>query len=367
MKVPFLDIKSQDLPIKNEIFVNIEDVIDSNSFVYGKKLSEFETLFAEKIGVKHCIGVGNGTDALIIALKCLGIKSGDEVITASNTFIATAEAITNVGAKPIFVDNDAYFGIDVDKIEEKISKNTKAIIPVHLYGQSAEMDAIMAICKKYSLFMVEDCSQSHFSKYKGNFTGTFGNAATFSFYPGKNLGAYGDGGCIITNDDNLASLIRMYSNHGSPSKHNHLIEGVNSRLDSLQAAVLSVKLRHIDKWNDQRYRAALQYNKGLENCPFVKIPLLRNDSTHIFHLYVIQAENRDELQKYLSENEIQTGVHYMTALPFLPCYSYLNHSQDNFPVSYKNQDLLLSLPVFPDISNEQIAFVVEKIFEFYSK
>jgi dTDP-4-amino-4,6-dideoxygalactose transaminase len=365
MIVPFLDINSQDREIKKEIIDNILQLIDSSTFIYGNKVSEFESAFAQKLGVKHCIGVGNGTDALIIALKCLGIKEGDEVITAANTFIATSEAIVNVGATPVFVDHDEYYGIDVQKIEEKITPKTRAIIPVHLYGQSAEMDEIMNICNKYSLFLLEDCSQSHFSKYKGKYTGTFGQASTYSFYPGKNLGAYGDGGCIVTNDDNLAAHIRMYCNHGSPLKNVHSINGINSRLDAIQAAVLSVKLKFIDKWNQQRVNAALKYTEGLANCPFVTTPMVRKDTNHIFHLYVIQTENRGELQKYLAEKQIQTGLHYHTALPFMDCYASLGHTQYEFPVSFNNQSRLLSLPIFPDITEDQINFVIENIIRFY--
>jgi dTDP-4-amino-4,6-dideoxygalactose transaminase len=366
MIVPFLDIRSQDQPIIKEIIDQIEQVIDSSAFIYGNKLAEFEKLFAIKLGVKHCIGVGNGTDALIIALKCLGINTGDEVITAANTFIATSEAIVNVGAKPVFVDHDEYYGIDIHKIEEKITPQTRAIIPVHLYGQSAEMVEIVNICKKHSLILLEDCSQSHFCSYNGRYTGTFGKAATFSFYPGKNLGAYGDGGCIVTNDNDLAAQIRMYSNHGSPEKNVHSIDGINSRLDTMQAAVLLVKLKFIDNWNRKRNDAAMIYNEGLAKCPFVKTPILRKDCSHIFHLYVIQAEDRVGLQKYLAEKQIQTGLHYHTALPFMDCYTYMEHSFKDFPVSYYNQDRLLSLPIFPDITKDQLGYVIDNIIGYYS-
>jgi dTDP-4-amino-4,6-dideoxygalactose transaminase len=366
MIVPFLDIRSQDQPIIKEIIDQIEQVIDGSAFIYGKKLAEFEKLFAMKLGVKHCIGVGNGTDALIIALKCLGINPGDEVITAANTFIATSEAIVNIGAKPVFVDHDEYYGIDVQKIEKKITPKTRAIIPVHLYGQSAEMDEIANICDKYSLILIEDCSQSHFSVYKGKYTGTFGKVATYSFYPGKNLGAYGDGGCIVTNDDNLASTIRMYCNHGSPEKNVHSVDGINSRLDTMQAAVLLVKLKFIDNWNRKRNDAAMIYNEGLAKCHFVKTPVLRKDSSHIFHLYVIQAEDRSGLQKYLAEKQIQTGLHYHTALPFMDCYSSMGHTPNDFPVSFNNQGRLLSLPMFPDITKDQLGYVIDNIIGYYS-
>lgn len=366
MTVPFLDIRNQDMSIKKEIIDQIEQVVDSSAFIYGSKLTEFETSFSMKLGVKHCIGVGNGTDALIIALKCFGIKPGDEVITAANTFIATSEAIVNTGAKPVFVDHDEYYGIDVRKIEEKITPKTRAIIPVHLYGQSAEMDEILRIGKKYNLIILEDCAQSHFASYKGKYTGSFGHAATFSFYPGKNLGAYGDGGCIVTNDDSLAKQIRSYCNHGSSAKHKHPVVGINSRLDTIQAAILLIKLKHIDYWNEQRYRAALKYNQGLRKCPFIKTPLIRKDSKHIFHLYVIQAEDRNNLQKYLAEKQIQTGLHYHTALPFMDCFTSMGHSPEDFPVSFNNQKKLLSLPMFPNITKDQLKYVIDNIIVYYS-
>ncbi len=363
--VKFTDLSPYYKQVEDELLSVIKEVINETSFVYGKYVHEFETLFASKMNVNHCVGVGNGTDALVISLKCMGIGHGDEVITAANTFIATSEAISNVGAKPVFVDHDKYYGINPDLIKEKITNKTKAIIPVHLYGQSCDIEKIMNICKDHGLLLIEDTAQSHFVKYKNKFSGTFGDAACFSFYPSKNLGAIGDGGAIITNNDELAQKIRIYANHGSPEKYKHIIEGVNSRLDAIQAAVLKVNLKYIDQRNQQRQKAGKLYNKLLKNCAYVERPETRDFSDHFYHLYVIKTENRDDLRDFLSMKGIQTGIHYPTALPFLPCYKYLDYKPSDFPVSYKNQSKILSLPMFPEISENEIIFVTESIQEFF--
>lgn len=363
--IPFIDLSKQYQQIQNEVNAAIFNVIKSNAFVQGKFVEEFEFSFAQKLKVRNCIGVANGTDALTISLKMLGIKQGDEVITAANTFIATSEAISHCGAVPIFVDHDEFYGIDVRNIESKINQNTKAIIPVHLYGQAVEIEMIQEICKKYNLFMVEDCAQSHFSTFGDHYTGTFGDVATFSFYPGKNLGAYGDGGAIVTNSDELADNIRMYCNHGSRQKHIHQMEGVNSRLDGIQAAVLSVKLLYINQWNEMRFQAAMKYNQLLSDCKQIITPKLRKNANSIFHLYVIQAERRDELQIFLQTQGIQSGLHYKTALPYTECYKKYNYSPDDFPKSYASQSKILSLPMFAEITDEQIEEVCHAILKFY--
>lgn len=365
LMIPFIDLSKQFELINLEINEVISNVIKQNAFIQGYYVSEFESNFAKKLGVKHCISVGNGTDALIITLKMLGIGNGDEVITAANTFIATSEAISNCGATPIFVDCDEFYEIDALKIESKITDKTRAIIPVHLYGQGANIELIEQICKKHQLLMIEDCAQSHFSKINNKNTGTFGHAATFSFYPGKNLGAFGDGGAIVTNDDILANKIKMYCNHGSPKKHIHLMEGINSRLDGIQAGILSVKMKHIDQWNNQRLLAALKYNELLSKCEEIITPKIKATNTHIFHLYVIQANRRDELIEHLNKNNIQTGLHYATALPFLDCYNKFKYQPDDFPVSYHNQFKLLSLPMFAEITSDQIEVVTNAIIDFY--
>lgn len=364
--IPFIDLDKQYISIKKEIDNAIQNVISQSAYIQGPFVKTFEENFSKKLGIKHCIGVASGTDALAITLKALNIGIGDEVITAANTFIATSEAITINGAKAIFVDNDEYFGININLIENKITPKTKAIIPVHLYGQSADIIKIQEICRKYNLLLIEDCAQSHFATYNNQYTGTFGDAAIYSFYPGKNLGAYGDGGAIITNQDSLAHKIRMYCNHGSPEKHVHLIEGTNSRLDGIQAAILSVKMKYIDEWNQKRNKAAQLYIEKLSKCKKVITPLMRPLSSHIFHLFVIRCENRDELQKHLNNHGIQTGIHYAKALPYLDCYQHLKCKPSDFPIAYRNQNEVLSLPMFPEISDEQINEVCDTIINFYS-
>ncbi len=366
MNIPFVDLKIQYQHLKTEIDSAIFNVIENTAFIKGPNVKEFENLFAEKNKVKNCIGVANGTDAIYIVLKSLGIGIGDEVITTASSWISTSETISLTGARPVFVDIDKdFFTIDPEKIEEKITKNTKAIIPVHLYGQPAKMDAIKEICDKYQLYLIEDCAQAHFAEYKNQLVGSFGNAATFSFYPGKNLGAYGDAGAIITNDDELARKMRMFANHGALKKHFHDIEGINSRLDGIQAAVLNVKLKYIDEWNNARYENALLYNKYLEPISYIKVPQIIPEGKHIFHVYVIRVQEREKLIKFLNEKGIETAIHYPAILPMLNAYKYLSHKPEDFPVAYLYQSQILSLPMFPELEESQIKYVAEQIGSFY--
>lgn len=365
--VPFLDLKAQYLSIKNEIDAAIHSVIADAAFIGGKYVENFSREFREVYGVRNCVPVANGTDAIYIVLKMLGIGAGDEVITVANSWISTSETISQTGAIPVFVDADEYFTIDVSKIESKITSRTKAIIPVHLYGQMADLVPIIDICKRYNLYLIEDCAQSHFSEIDGKRAGTLGLAGTFSFFPGKNLGAYGDAGAIITNDDELASKCRMFANHGALVKHQHQIEGINSRLDGLQAAILSVKLKYIIKWTEQRIKCAANYDALLHDIPNIKIPRVRPASKHSFHLYVIKARNREKLIRYLSERKIETSIHYPTPLPLLPAYKYLNHHHEDFPIAVENQGLILSLPMFPELSYDQQVYVAEAIKSFYKR
>jgi dTDP-4-amino-4,6-dideoxygalactose transaminase len=299
-------------------------------------------------------------------LRALGIGSGDEVITVANSWISASETISQAGAKPVFVDIEPdYFNIDTEKIEEKITKKTKAIVPVHLYGQPAKIEEIKEKCEKYSLFLIEDCAQAHFAEYDGQKVGTFGIAGTFSFYPGKNLGAYGDAGAIITDNDDFAIKARMFANHGALQKHQHEMEGINSRMDGIQAAVLKVKLKYIDEWNSARHNHAIRYNELLSDLPEIKTPKIRGNSFHIFHLYVILADKRDELASYLKSKKISTGIHYPTALPFLPAYKYLGHEPSDFPVVHQFQDEILSLPMYPELDNDQIDYTANSIKEFF--
>jgi len=366
MNVPFVDLKAQYRSLKAEIDDAIASVIGKTAFIRGPFVEEFERAFALKCGVKHCVTCANGTDAIYITLKSLGIGPGDEVITAANTWISTSETITQTGARPVFVDVDRdYYHIDPARIEEKITSRTRAVIPVHLYGQMADIVSVGEICRKHGLFLVEDCAQAHFAEFEGRKAGTIGIAGTFSFYPGKNLGAYGDAGAIVTDDDALAARALMFANHGSPQKHRHDIEGINSRMDGIQGAILNVKLKYIDQWNQARLRNALIYDRRLTSLDQVITPKRRENATHIFHLYVIRVERRAELAHFLKQKGIETGIHYPTALPFLPAYAYLGHGPSDFPVAYGNQGEILSLPMFPELTEDQIDSVVRSIEGFY--
>lgn len=367
MKVPFVDLKAQYLNHKQEIDQAIANVINDTAFIGGKYVEEFEQNYAKEYGFKHVVGVGNGTDALFIAMKALGIGPGDEVITVCNTWISTSETISLTGARPVFVDIEPdFYDINADQIEQKITDRTRAIIPVHLYGQPANIEKVLEIARKYGLYVIEDCAQAHFAKFGNKYVGTFGDIATFSFYPGKNLGAYGDAGAVATNNEELAIKMRMFSRHGALKKHHHLMEGINSRLDGLQAAILNVKLKYIHQWNKQRLEHALYYNKLFQQLvPQVVTPKIRPDSTHIFHLYVIRTPRRDELKQYLAENGIATAIHYPKILPMQPAYEYLKHTPDDFPVGYNYQSQILSLPMYPELTKEQIEYVVETISKFF--
>lgn len=368
MKVPFVDLKAQYLSIQSEIDDAIKNVIQETAFIGGKYVQEFEKKFSDLYGVKHCISVANGTDSLYIIMKMLGVGAGDEVITVANSWISSAETISQTGARPVFVDCDpVYMTIDEEKIEQKITPKTKAIIPVHLYGQSCEMDKITALARKYKLYIIEDCAQSHFSEYHGQRLGTLGIAGSFSFYPGKNLGAYGDAGCIITNDDELALKCKMFARHGALKKHQHVMEGINSRLDGLQASVLSAKLDHILSWTGKRIENASIYNSYLSQNKHIELPVVRDNTKHTFHLYVIRTGKRDELLNYLKDRNIETSVHYPVALPNMDAYKYLNHSLHDFPVATGNQSRLLSLPMYPELTKEQIKYVSDVVNEFFDK
>jgi len=365
LNIPFVDLKAQYQSIKTEIDTAIQNVIDETAFIKGKYVQKFEEEYAQRYGVKHVISCANGTDAIYITLKALGVGSGDEVITTALSWISTSETITQAGARVVFVDIDPdYYTIDTGKIEEKITSKTKAIIPVHLYGQPANMDAIMSIAKKYNLTVIEDCAQSHFAQWKGQNVGTLGIAGTFSFFPGKNLGAYGDAGCIISNNDDFATKARMFANHGALKKHHHELEGINSRLDGLQASILLAKLPFIHEWNQKRYQHALAYNELLKDIKFITIPKIRPACRHIFHLYVIRTHNRDHLQNYLKNKGIETAIHYPTALPFLNAYNYLGHKPDDFPLAYQYQSEILSLPMYPEMTTDMIEYVAENIKSF---
>lgn len=366
MKVPFVDLNAQYKGIKKEIDTIIKKVISEKSFILGKYVEEFEKNFASYCEAKYCIAVGNGTDALTLALKSLGLKENDEVLIPANTFIATAEAVTLSGAKPVFVDiEDDSYHIDLKDAERKISKRTRVIIPVHLYGQSVQMDRIRKFADTYNLKIVQDCAQSHGAKYNGKPLISFGDVCCYSFYPGKNLGAYGDAGAIVTNNEDIANFVKMYRNHGRLNKFDHVFEGTNSRMDGIQGAILNVKLKYLDEWNRLRKRNAHLYNQMLEGIEEVITPIEINGSDHVYHLYVIRTQNREKLIEYLSYNNISTGIHYPIALPFLKAYSSYNYKQSDFKVSYKHQNEILSLPMYPELSENQIEYVTQKIRKFF--
>ena len=363
MEIPFVDLKSQYESIKNEIDHVISDVMSKSAFIGGPHVKSFESAFAEFCNVKHCIGMGNGTDALFIALKALGIGAGDEVITVANSFIATSEAITMTGAKVIFVDiNQRTYNMDVNKIEEKVTAKTRAIIPVHLYGQPADMDPILDVARKYNLKVIEDAAQAHGAVYKGRRIGSLGDAACFSFYPGKNLGAYGDAGALVTSNTELAVKARMIANHGRIDKYDHEMEGVNSRLDGLQAAILGVKLKHLPDWTESRRKNACLYNQYLKETDIIT-PAEIDDVKAVYHLYVVrvQRELREKLQQHLKSKGISTGIHYPIALPNLKAYTYLSHDKSNFPQATKASEEILSLPMYPELNEAQISYVADAI------
>ena len=366
MNIPFVDLYAQYLSIKSEIDAAISEVIAESAFIRGRHVERFEKEWAKTLGVKHCVSCANGTDALYIAMRALGVKPGDEVITTAHSWISTSETITQAGGRVVFCDTDnETFTIDPALIEAKITSATVGIIPVHLYGQPADMDPIMAIARKHNLWVIEDSAQAHTAKYRGQVVGTFGNAATFSFYPGKNLGAYGDAGCVVTNDDHLAEWAAAFARHGG--KGEHVMEGICSRMDGLQAAILNVKLPHLPAWIKARRRVARRYDDLLNGVGDIITPKVAPNRDHVYHLYVIRSEKRDPLRRHLTDAGIATVLNYPKALPFYPAYAYLGHNPSDFPVAYANQSRILSLPIYPEITDEIIEFVVDQIQTFFAR
>jgi len=365
MNVPFADLHSQYLSIREDIDAAIAAVINTSAFIRGPFVQKFEEAFAQATGAQHCVSCANGTDSLYIAMRALGLKAGDEVITTAHSWISTSETISQAGGKPVFCDTDPdSFTIDPKKIEERITPRTLGIIPVHLYGQPADMDAIMAIARKYNLWVIEDCAQAHLARYKGRMVGSFGVVASYSFYPGKNLGAMGDAGALTTNDPAIARRMAMFARHGGINKGDHETEGINSRLDGLQAAILSVKLPHLAIWTRRRQDIAQRYDRLLADVPGVTRPRVMPERGHVYHLYVIQHEQRDALARHMNAQGVQTVINYPVALPFLPCYANLGHQPADFPNAYRQQSRILSIPIFPEMSNAQIDAVVESIIGF---
>jgi dTDP-4-amino-4,6-dideoxygalactose transaminase len=365
MNIPFVDLQSQYKALKEEVDAAVLAVMQRGDFVLGGAVTEFERVFADYCGAKYCVGVDSGYSALELIVRAYGIGPGDEVITAANTFIATTLAISNTGATPVLVDIDPQtYNIDPAKIAAAITPRTKAIMPVHLYGQPVDMDPILAIARKHGLRVFEDAAQAAGARYKGRMVGSLGDAAGFSFYPGKNLGAYGDGGAVVTNDAEIAEKVRLLRNIGQKVKYYHEVKGFNHRLDTMQAAVLVVKLPHLNGWNAERRRAAATYNDLLADLPFVT-PTTAAYAEHIFHLYVVRVHNREALMDHLKERGIASGLHYPIPIHLQPAYSELGYKQGDFPITEAYAETILSLPIFPELDDDKVAFVVDAIRDYF--
>ena len=377
MKVPFLDLKAQYQRIKDEINPAIQDILDNTAFILGKSVLQFEKEFANAHNVKYCVGTSSGTDANHLVLWALGIGPSDEVIIPANTFIATAWGATLCGAKPVFVDcHPLSYNIDPSKVEAAITNKTKAIVAVHLYGQASDMDALNAIAKKYNLILVEDAAQAHLAEYKGKRIGGLSEATSFSFYPGKNLGAYGEAGAVVTNDEQLAKLVTQLREHGQSEKYYHENFGHNYRMEGIQGAVLGVKLKHLESWTEGRRRVAAKYEALLGKLEQISLPIELPNHKHVYHLYVIRVngknletreETRNKLQSFLTENEIASGLHYPVPLHLQKCFTHLGYKKGDFPVTEDLAQTGLSLPMFAELKDEQIEYVASKIKEFFLK
>jgi len=365
MEVSFVDLKEQDENIKEDILDAVKKTLNQSQFILGSPVQKFELEFAQYTQTKYAVGVASGTDALFLALKVLDIGEGDEVITAANTFIATVLSISHAGADPVLVDIDPKtHTIDSSKIESKITSKTKAIIPVHLYGQMADMDSLLKIAYKHNLKVIEDACQAHGAEYREKKSGSWGDLGCFSFYPAKNLGAYGDGGMVVTHDNSLYERLNMLREYGQKTKYRHQIKGYNSRLDTLQAAVLSVKLRYLNQWNENRKNLAQLYTRLLSDSN-VRTPKEAPLCKHVFHLYVIRTPRRDELKEYLKTQKVLCGIHYPLPVHLQPAFLDLGHKEGDFPITEKYAREVLSLPMYPELTKDQIKYVVKKIKDFF--
>jgi dTDP-4-amino-4,6-dideoxygalactose transaminase len=361
MKVPLLDLKPQYAQRKDKVVPELLSIFESQGFILGPKVEKLEKEMAEYIGVKHTLGCSSGTDALLLALMSLDIKDGDEVITTPYTFFATAGSIARTGAVAKFVDIDpATFLMDVNQIEEKITPKTKAIIPVHLYGQPCDMEPIMAIAKEYGLKVIEDCAQAHGAEYRGRKVGTFGDVAAFSFYPGKNLGALGDAGALVTDDKYIADKVRALGNYGSDNKYHHIYKGINSRLDELQAAFLSVKLPHLDRINAERRRIADRYLSEIRNTKVI-LPVVMNNVVPVWHVFAVRCEKRDTLEKYLNDSGVGTNKHYPIPIHLQECYKDRGYKVGDFPIAEEISRTELSIPLYYGMTDDEISYVIDKI------
>lgn len=365
MNIPFLDLKVQYRQIAAELKPVIEEIMSNGAFIGGPQVAAFEEEFAAFCGVRHCVGLSSGTDALRLSLMAAGIGPGDEVITVPHTFIATTEAITQAGARPVFVDIDPETGcIDTRQIPNRITSKTRAIVPVHLYGQTADMDPILEIARRHKLAVVEDACQAHGAGYKGRKAGSMGIAGCFSFYPGKNLGAFGDAGAVVTDDEKLAQTIRMLREHGQSRKYVHDMEGYTGRLDAIQAAVLRIKLKHLAEWNQARRAHAALYTRLLSNIPGVTVIKEAEFAQSVYHLFVILVDDRNGLQAFLAEKGVGTGLHYPLPLHLQKAYAAMGFRKGDFPVSEHTAEHLISLPMFAELTPDQVGYVVECIKEY---
>ncbi len=361
MKIPFVSFLPMEKELNEELRGAFDRVFNRSWYIEGEEDAAFEKAFAAYCGAEYCVGVGNGLDALMLPLKALGVGEGDEVIVPSNTYIATALAVTYVGATPVFVEPDIRtFNIDPAKIEAAITEKTKAIMPVHLYGQPCDMDPIMEIARKYKLYVIEDCAQAHGATYKGQKIGTFGDGAGFSFYPGKNLGALGDAGAFVTNNEELAAKVRALGNYGSDYKYHHIYKGSNSRLDELQAAFLAAKLPHLDRMNEARRKIAAAYTAGMKN-PKVITPFVPADCEPVWHIYGVRCKERDALEKHLNEQGISTNKHYPIPMHLQDCYADLNIPKGTLPIAEEISATELSLPMYYGMTDEQVQFVIDAV------
>lgn len=368
MNIPFLSFSSRNIDLKSEALKLFEEFFDSEYYVLGKFTKQFEVDYAHYSHTSFAIGVSNGLDAIHLALKSLGVAKGDEVIIPSNTYIATALAVSYTGARPVFVEpNEKTFNINPTQIEKSITERTKAIIPVHLYGQPCEMDKIMTIAQKYNLFVVEDNAQAHGAKFKNQLTGSFGHINATSFYPSKNIGAIGEAGALTTNSENLANKIVMLRNYGSCERYYNEIIGYNNRIDELQAGFLSISLKYIEKWTVERREIASWYMEELKDVPNIKLPFSADYTTHVYHLFVIKVEHRDSLQKYLNENGVSTLIHYPVPPYLQKAYKYLGYKKGDFPIADELSHTCLSLPLYVGLKKEQIKYIVSLIVKFYDK
>jgi dTDP-4-amino-4,6-dideoxygalactose transaminase len=368
MPVPFVDLQAQYRSIKAEVDAAVQRVLDTSAFILGREVEAFERAFAKYVGARECVGVSNGTAAIQLALQACGVGAGDEVVVPANTFFATAEAVSTAGATPVFVDCDPVtYNIDASRIEAVITPRTRALLPVHLYGQPADLDAVFEVAERHNLFVIEDAAQAHGARYKGRRVGSLARAGCFSFYPGKNLGAYGEGGAVVTDDAEVARRLRMLRDHGSEQKYRHEIVGYNFRLEGIQGAVLGVKLKHLDEWNALRRRHAARYRELLSPLAAsgaLALPSEADYAEHVYHLFVIQTAARDALQRFLSAAGVQTGIHYPVPVHLQPAYAAHGHREGDFPNAESQSRRVLSLPMFAELTEHQIGYVTHAVADF---